>query len=105
MAQRWRTMAQRLRKKIFVPVGSSITRQREASHTQSKVAQNADGPDASGDPAEAALLALKGCTLLGTQRMVCARAPARQELGGPCRRRRRRTVTGWRLDGDEAFAL
>src|SRR5215831_19145268 len=37
--------------------------------------------------------------------MVRARAPTKQGLGGPCRRRRRRTATGWRLDGDEALPL
>src|SRR6516165_3914942 len=37
--------------------------------------------------------------------MLRARAPAGQGLGGPCRRRRRRTATGWLLDGHETVPL
>jgi len=37
--------------------------------------------------------------------MLCAQAPVGQGLGDPWRRRRRRTVTGWLLDGDEALPL
>src|SRR5215831_14504286 len=37
--------------------------------------------------------------------MVRARAGTKQGLGGPCRRRRRRTATGWLLDGHEALPL
>jgi len=37
--------------------------------------------------------------------MVRAQAPTGEGLGGPCRRRRHRTVTGWILDGHEALAV
>ena len=37
--------------------------------------------------------------------MVRAQAPTGQGLGGPCRRRRRRTATGWLLDGHDTVPL